>query len=115
MGIERIDNKFKQISDRGTPGVMPFITAGFPEIDTTLELVPALVEGGADVIELGVPFSDPLADGPTIQASSLKALKNGVNVAKCLELCSALRSKGVEIPIVLIVMIKILLKNKIIS
>ena len=110
MGIQRIDNKFRQISDRGTPGIIPFVTVGFPDLDATLEIVPAMIDGGADIIELGVPFSDPLADGPTIQTSSLTALRNGVTVAKCLEVCSILRSQGVEAPIVLMGYINPLMK-----
>ena len=80
---------------------MPYLTMGYPELESALELVPALVEGGADLIELGVPFSDPLADGATIQAASQQALDNGMTLALCLEQAAALRAQGVNVPLVL--------------
>ena len=86
---------------RGATGIIPFLTVGFPSVEDTLSLVHALVEGGADVIELGVPFSDPLAEGPTIQRSSFHALAQGVTLDTCLNVCRRLRSDGVETPLVL--------------
>ena len=80
---------------------MPFLTMGHPRRDSALELVPTLIEAGADLVELGVPFSDPLAEGPTIQGSSQKALENGMNLALCLEQVAALRSQGICAPFVL--------------
>jgi len=74
---------------------------GYPNLNSALELVPAIVEAGADLIELGVPFSDPLADGATIQASSQKALENGMTLTLCLEQATILRSQGVTIPFIL--------------
>ena len=80
---------------------MPYLTLGYPQRESALALVPALVEGGADLIELGVPFGDPLADGATIQAASQRALENGMTLALCLEQVTALRAQGVSVPLVL--------------
>jgi tryptophan synthase alpha chain len=80
---------------------MPYVTMGYPQRKSALSLVPALAEGGADLIELGVPFSDPLADGATIQASSQQALENGMTLALCLEQVAELRADGVTLPLVL--------------
>jgi tryptophan synthase alpha chain len=80
---------------------MPYAPLGYPTIEDSLEVIRTLVKAGADLIELGVPFSDPLADGPTIQAATQKALENGVNVAKCLELAKQLRAEGIITPFLL--------------
>lgn len=79
---------------------MPYVTVGFPRPDSALEVIPALAAAGADMVELGVPFSDPLADGPTIQASGQAALANGVTLRGCLETAARLRSQGLEIPLI---------------
>lgn len=76
-----------------------YVTVGYPSIEATLEIVPALVRSGCDIIELGIPFSDPLADGPIIQKSSFDALQNGTTPQKCLDVARALREK-VEVPLV---------------
>lgn len=76
----RIARTFAERSRQGRGVLVPYITAGFPEAETTVALMRAIADAGADVIELGVPFSDPLADGPTIQASSFRALENGTTV-----------------------------------
>lgn len=79
--------------------MIPYLTVGYPELDTVQRVVPALVEGGASMIELGIPFSDPLADGATVQHSSFEALKNGVTVDYCLETARQLRESGVDVPL----------------
>ena len=101
MHMDRIKDRFDGLAARGEMGLIPYLTVGFPTVEDTLSLVPALVEGGADVIELGVPFSDPIADGPTIQRSSFHALTQGVTLTTCLDVCSTLRDAGVTIPFVL--------------
>ena len=101
MGSQRLANLFRRVRKRHQPGLIPFVTVGFPDVDTTLELVPALESAGADGIELGVPFSDPLADGPTIQRASYRALRQGVTLRRCLEVCHQLRLMGVQMPMVL--------------
>jgi len=99
--MDRLKQCFDALATRGTMGVIPYLTVGFPSVEETLSLVPALVDGGADVIELGVPFSDPLADGPTIQRASFHALAQGVNLGTCLQVCRQLRDTGVTTPLVL--------------
>ena len=99
--MTRIEPAFAAIRERRRPGLIAYITAGYPTSDATLELVPAIVDAGADLIELGVPFSDPLADGATIQRSTQHALEGGVTLAGCLDLVSALRKRGVEAPLIL--------------
>ena len=92
---------FAAVRERERPGLIVFLTAGVPDMDTTLELVPALVEAGADAVELGVPFSDPLAEGPIIQQSSFLALQNGTTTADCLEASAILRDRIPDAPLVL--------------
>ena len=99
--MSRIAEVFERIHSEGDTGLVTFITAGYPDIDTTLSLVPALVAAGADIVELGIPFSDPLADGATIQRASFQSLKGGVTPTLCLETVSKLRERGVSVPLVL--------------
>lgn len=96
----RIQATFDQLKQRGETALIPFITAGDPDLATTEELIHTLVENGADLIELGFPFSDPMADGPTIQAASERALEGGTTLAKVLELVARVR-KHTNIPLVL--------------
>ena len=83
------------------PALMPYLTLGYPDAETSLACVQAAAKGGADLIELGVPFSDPLADGPVIQRSTQIALENGLTVAKCLQMTAELRRRGVTVPFML--------------
>jgi tryptophan synthase alpha chain len=98
--MSRIAERFAELKRTGKKGFIPFVTAGDPDLDASLQIILKLAERGADVIELGVPFSDPMADGPTIQRSSQRALENGVNLADILELVREFR-KTSEIPVVL--------------
>ncbi len=97
----RIQETFDRARAENRAALMPFVTAGYPSLEMSGKLLDALVEGGADVIELGVPFSDPLADGATVQASSQKALENGTTLADCIELVRAFRERGGTIPVLL--------------
>lgn len=97
----RIDRTLSRLAKQQKTALIPFLTAGFPDVETTISLAKAIIEAGADVLELGVPFSDPLADGPTIQMTSLKALRQGVNVSTCLEIARRLRADDITTPIVL--------------
>ncbi len=97
----RIEERFEELGRQGRTALMPYLTIGYPARDSALELVPAIAEAGADLVELGVPFSDPLADGATIQGSSQRALENGMTLALCLDQAAALRARGVTIPFVL--------------
>jgi len=96
----RIEKCFATLRAAGEMGIVAYITAGDPSIDATLDFVLALEEAGTDVIELGVPFSDPLADGPTIQRASERALRSGASLPKILELVGRIR-KSSQIPLVL--------------
>lgn len=93
--------KISEIFGKGTAALMPYFTIGYPDYETSLAVVEACVSAGADLMELGVPFSDPLADGPVIQHSAQVALEKGVTVQRCLEAVQALRGRGVSIPLVL--------------
>jgi tryptophan synthase alpha chain len=96
----RISKRFAELRASGELGVVAYITAGDPSLDASLKYVLALAEAGADVIELGVPFSDPLADGPVIQRASERALKAGATLAGVLELVRRIRQSS-EVPLVL--------------
>ncbi len=98
--MSRIRQTFARLKEDRKGGLIPFITAGDPSLDTTRELLFALGRAGADVIELGVPFSDPIADGPVIQRASQRALLNGTNVAQILELVTEVREE-LAVPIVI--------------
>ncbi|HYP53908.1 MAG TPA: tryptophan synthase subunit alpha, partial [Pyrinomonadaceae bacterium] len=82
--MNRIEETFARLRRDGRRAFIPFVTAGDPDIETTSALVVELARAGADIVELGVPFSDPVADGPVIQRASERALKNGVGVAEVL-------------------------------
>lgn len=94
--MSRIDLVFKQ---KNRKALIAYVTVGYPSIEATLKIVPILEKCGCDVVELGIPFSDPMADGATIQRASFKALENGVNTKLCLETAKKL-SKKVIIPLV---------------
>jgi tryptophan synthase alpha chain len=96
----RISNRFAALRESGELGIVAYITAGDPTLDATHKFVLALAEAGADVIELGIPFSDPLADGPTIQRASERALKSHTTLAQVIDLVREIR-KSSEVPIVL--------------
>ena len=98
--MNRIEKKFKSLRAQKRKAFIAYITAGDPNLEITEKLVYALEEAGVDTIELGVPFSDPMADGPTIQAASERALKNKVSLADILAMVSRIR-KTSEIPIAL--------------
>lgn len=97
--MNRIDKKFKELKEKSKKAFIAYITAGDPSLRMTGEVVCALERSGADIVELGIPFSDPVADGPTIQAASERALKKGVNLKKIFNMVSVLRRKS-GIPIV---------------
>lgn len=99
--MSRINASFSALKAQGRKALVPFITAGDPDPDLTLPLMRALVAGGADIIELGVPFSDPMADGPTIQRASERALKHGVSLRRVLEIVRTFRRENDVIPVVL--------------
>ena len=97
----RIERRFAALKAEGRGALVTFVTAGDPDPETALELVKGLPGAGADLIELGMPFSDPMAEGPPIQASSLRALKAGMTLAKTLETVRAFRASDADTPIIL--------------
>ena len=97
----RIAQKFAQLKAEGRKALIPFVTAGFPFADITPELMHAMVKGGADVIELGVPFSDPSADGPVIQKAGDKALAFGIGLVQIFDMVRAFRKTNTTTPVVL--------------
>jgi tryptophan synthase alpha chain len=99
--MSRIQLAFERLNGEGRKALIPFITAGDPDAALTLPLLHTLVEAGADVIELGVPFSDPMADGPTIQRASERALAKGMTLRKVLQLVVDFRKTDAKTPIVL--------------
>jgi tryptophan synthase alpha chain len=101
MTETRIDRRFAALKSEGRPALVTFMTAGDPDPATTLALLHALPAAGADVIELGMPFSDPMADGPAIQAAGLRALKGGQTLKKTLDLVREFRKSDDATPIVL--------------
>src|SRR5512136_1134239 len=94
--MSRIQRAFTRPSHKA---LIVYVTVGYPSVEATLNVVPLLAESGCDLVELGIPFSDPLADGVTIQRASFQALQNGVTPASCLEIAGQL-SKKVNIPLV---------------
>lgn len=97
----RIARRFAELQGQGRGGLVTFCSAGDPDYETSLELLRGLPDAGADIIELGMPFSDPMADGPSIQAASLRALKNGQNMHKTLDMVRAFRETDDDTPLVL--------------
>ena len=99
--MNRIDARFARLGSTGRKALVPFITAGDPSLEAMVPVMHALVDAGADVIELGVPFSDPMADGPTIQRSSERALARGANLAYVFDGVREFRQRDGDTPVVL--------------
>jgi tryptophan synthase alpha chain len=97
----RLVRRFAKLKAEGRGGLVPFVTAGDPDAATSAKILSGLPAAGADVIELGMPFSDPMADGPAIQASSLRALKSGMTLKKTLAMTAKFRARDADTPVVL--------------
>lgn len=97
---EPIQDAFIRASDDGRTAIVPFVTVGYPLRDSTPAVVESLSDAGADIIELGIPFSDPLAEGPVIQRSSFRALQNGITPEACFENASEIRRRGITTPLI---------------
>ncbi|WP_128894431.1 tryptophan synthase subunit alpha [Longirhabdus pacifica] len=96
-----IDVTFQQLKEKKQTALIPFITVGDPDLAATVDLIERLESAGADMIELGVPYSDPLADGPVIQAASQRALANQVHIMDCIQVAKQARERGVKLPFIL--------------
>ena len=96
----RIQEAFSLANQAGRSAIVPFVTTGHPLIDSTPDVVQALSEAGADAIELSIPFSDPLADGPVIQKSSFQALQNGITPEACFQNAAEIRRRGIDTPLI---------------
>ena len=99
--MSRIQDTFAQLQAKGRKALIPYVTAGFPFADITPALMHGMVEAGADVIELGVPFSDPMADGPVIQKAGEKALQLGIGMVQVLDMVRSFRQRNQSTPVVL--------------
>ena len=97
----RIAGRFEALKEQGRGGLITFVTAGDPDLETSRDILMGLADAGADLIELGMPFSDPMADGPAIQAASLRALKSGMTLKKTLALVAEFRQQDKDTPVVL--------------
>lgn len=109
--MERYENLFAQLNDRREGAFVPFVTLGDPGIEQSLKIIDTLIDAGANALELGVPFSDPLADGPTIQNANLRAFAAGVTPAQCFEMLALIREKHPTIPIGLLMYANLVFNN----
>ena len=104
MAVEtsnRMDAAFAMLRESGGTALIPFLTVGDPDVEATLDIIAELEAAGADMLELGVPYSDPLADGPVIQRASSRALKEGVNLRVCMQAALRARERGCSLPFIL--------------
>jgi tryptophan synthase alpha chain len=100
--MNRIDRKFAELKEQKKPAFIPFLTIGDPDVRTSIDIIKQLEQSGASIVELGVPYSDPLADGPVIQRSSQRALsRNQISIKDCIEAARLARSEGSELPFIL--------------
>jgi tryptophan synthase alpha chain len=99
--MSRITHVFDRLRQAHRTALMPYVTIGHPTPDITPDLVAALIDGGADLVELGIPFSDPLADGATIQQATQVALQHGTTMESCLDTVAEIRQRGIDVPLVL--------------
>jgi tryptophan synthase alpha chain len=106
----RIAEKFTELAGRGERALVCYVVAGYPDISASQQVIDALIKGGADIIEIGIPFSDPIADGPTIQAASHIALERGITPEKALWLAKAVRKKYSKLPLLAMTYFNILVR-----
>jgi len=100
-GLAALDQMFAAARAQGRAAFLPYFPIGYPTHQASLDAVAAMAEEGADGFEIGIPFSDPIADGPTIQAATQVALENGTTVRKCLDAVTTLRAKGISQPMLM--------------
>ena len=99
--MNRITRKFADLKAKNQSALIPFVTCGDPNIDTTLEVMHQMVENGADILELGVPFSDPMADGPVIQLANERSLEHNTSLSDVIALVAKFRESNTNTPVVL--------------
>lgn len=100
-GLAALEGMFRAADEASRPAFLPYFPVGYPDYESSLEAITAMADAGVDGFEIGVPFSDPLADGPTIQMATQVALENGVTVRRCLDAVRTLRERGVQQPMLL--------------
>ena len=98
MSNDRYSKMFAALNEQNQGAFVPFVTIGDPDKNTSVEIISALVQGGADALELGIPFSDPIADGPTIQKASIRALDNNITPDDCFDIIKAVRERHPDTP-----------------
>jgi len=106
----RIDRKFKELKEKKDNALICYVVAGYPDIKTSEDVIMALIEGGADMIEIGIPFSDPIADGSTIQEAIHQSLLSGITPEQCLELSQRIRNKFPDVPLIIMTYSNILFR-----
>jgi tryptophan synthase alpha chain len=109
--IDRYGDMFTQLDAKNEGAFVPFVMVGDPDIQTSVNIIKALVEAGADALELGFPYSDPIADGPTIQKASIRALSNKIKTDDCFEIIAQIRETYADIPIGLLLYSNLVLKR----
>ena len=109
--LNRFDEKFKELGSKKEGAFIPFIVLGDPDFETSLSVVKTLIDNGADALELGFPFSDPIADGKTIQEANQRALSNGMNTDKALDLIKQIRAFNAKVPISLLIYYNLILQR----
>ncbi|WP_196140482.1 tryptophan synthase subunit alpha [Aliikangiella sp. G2MR2-5] len=110
---ERYAKSFDQLRRNSQGAFVPFVMLGDPDLESCYEIIVTLIENGADALELGIPFSDPIADGPVIQKAAIRALKNGATVARCFDLIAKVRQSYPQVPIGLLVYSNLVVGNSI--
>ncbi len=111
IGTGRYNKMFNQLDERKQGAFVPFVMIGDPDFDTSLDIIRTLVENGADALELGIPYSDPIADGPTIQKASIRALGSGIRPNSCFDIIKIIREEYPDIPIGLLLYSNLILVN----
>ncbi|MEP2651228.1 MAG: tryptophan synthase subunit alpha, partial [Paraglaciecola sp.] len=109
--IDRYNDMFKSLEEKNQGGFVPFVMVGDPDADTSVDIINALIEGGADALELGFPYSDPIADGPTIQNAAIRALSHNIKTSECFEVIKKVRNGNKNIPIGLLLYSNLVLKR----
>ncbi|OCG28346.1 tryptophan synthase subunit alpha [Gilliamella sp. wkB108] len=109
--MNRYQQLFNQLTAKNEGAFVPFVPVGDPNPELSLQIIQTMIDAGADALELGIPFSDPMADGPTIQNANLRAFNSGITVEKCFEILTKIRANNADIPIGLLIYANLVFKN----